>query len=141
MGGRIALAAVETLDRKGLLRGHAVELNLVATPINGIGAAGIAEYAIPPFTEIKNVKPGMDMGEHSAFQRSLNDITLPPNVHVRVFTGGKDDVVNRNEDFKALSNKLGAETVHFPDADHDSAVGAAARWLSGDHRDVKGSSN
>lgn len=136
MGGRVALAAVDELNRKGLLKGRKVELNLVASAINGDSrgtaalAAAKAPLTGPALGEIPYIKSGQDMSRHSEFQAGLDKITLPPNVKVRVFTGGQDSKVDRDEKFDAMCKHLNAERVHFPKADHDSAVDEAAKWLS-----------
>jgi pimeloyl-ACP methyl ester carboxylesterase len=130
MGGRIAMQALDILEKRGSLRGHQVELNLIASPINGIGAANAAAWAMGPMSGIKNVPSGKDMGTNSRFQKHLNDITFGSNVKVRIFTGGKDDVVNRDESFNAMAKQLKAERVHLPNATHDSAVDEAAVWLA-----------
>ncbi len=136
MGGRVAMKALDILERKGALKGHQVELNLVASPINGLGWVDTVQGLKPPVLGplmgkmIPGDKPGMDMGTSSKFQKDLNDITFGKNVKVRVFTGGNDDVVNRDENFEAMCKQLHAERVHFPKADHDTAVDEAAMWLS-----------
>ncbi len=137
MGGRIAMKALDILEKKGALAGRQVELNLIASPINGIGAANAANWAMGPLSGIKNVSPGKDMGTSSRFQQDLNNITFGKNVKVRVFTGGKDDVVNQDSSFDAMAKRLNAERVHLPNADHDTAVDEAARWLSKHDRKVQ----
>src|SRR5262245_37013412 len=107
MGGRVALAAVDELNRKGLLKGRKVELNLVASAINGDsrGTASLvaAKSPIlgPSLGEAPYIKSGQDMSSHSAFQDRLDNIKLPANVKVRVFTGGQDGNVDRDEKFDA----------------------------------------
>ena len=136
MGGRIALKALDILEQKGALKGHKVELNLVASPINGLGWVDTVQGLKPPVIGplvgkmIPGDAPGMDMGTSSKFQQDLNNITFGKNVKVRVFTGGKDDVVSRDPSFDAMCKKLNAERIHFKDADHDTAVDETARWLS-----------
>jgi pimeloyl-ACP methyl ester carboxylesterase len=130
MGGRIAMKALDILEQRGMLKGHQVELNLIASPINGISAANAANWAMGPMSGIKNVPSGKDMGTNSRFQKDLNNITFGSNVKVRIFTGGKDDVVNRDENFDAMAKQLHAERVHLPNATHDTAVDEAARWIS-----------
>lgn len=136
MGGRIALDAVDQLNKKGLLKGRQVELNLVASAINGGGvredAALLASKTpvVGGLTAIPYVKQGPEMSRHSDFQKGLDTIKLPPNVKVRVFTGGEDSKVDRDEKFDAMCKQLNAERVHFPKADHDSAVDEAAKWLA-----------
>lgn len=138
MGGRVALAAVDELNRKGLLKGRKVELNLVASAINGDSRGTAALVAAqspilgPALGEAPYIKSGQDMSSHSDFQGRLENIKLPPNVKVRVFTGGQDSKVDRDEKFNAMCKQLNAERVHFPKADHDSAVNEAAKWLSKD---------
>jgi hypothetical protein len=136
MGGRIALDAVDQLNKKGLLKGRQVELNLVASAING-DARGTAAYATTqiPLTgqglaQLPLIKSGQDMSKYSEFQKGLDNIKLPSNVKVRVFTGGEDGKVDRDEKFDAMCKQLNAERVHFPKADHDTAVGEAAKWLA-----------
>ncbi len=138
MGGRIALAALDDLNRQGLLKDRKVELNLVASAINGeisprVQAAGIAPTSLPPFGPllelIPTVSPAQDMSPLSGFQERLNHIKFPSNVKVRVFTGNEDDKVTLNSGFYRMIQNLNARHVHLPGADHDSAVSAAAEWL------------
>jgi hypothetical protein len=136
MGGRIALAALDDLNQKGLLKGRKVELNLVASAINGEDSARVklARAVHRPLADvIPGVMPGKDMSPESEFQKRLNDIRFPSNVKVRVFTASEDDVVNVDSDFNRMVDKLNAEKVPLPGADHNTAIDAAAQWLD-DHR-------
>ncbi|MCI0442567.1 alpha/beta hydrolase [bacterium] len=140
MGGRIALDAVDQLNKKGLLKGRQVELNLVASPINGGGALETSAFiasktpVVGGLTAIPYIKQGPEMARPSDFQKGLDQIKFPPNVKVRVFTGGEDGKVDRDEKFDAMCKQLNAERVHFPKADHDTAVDEAAKWLSKHNR-------
>jgi pimeloyl-ACP methyl ester carboxylesterase len=131
MGSRISLAAMDDLAKSGKLKGHKVELNLVAPPLGGFDSANNLSK-LPRLADrvFKNIRPSRDMGSASDFQKQLESVKLPENVKVRVFTGGKDDVVDASmPGFKRIVDNLGAQVVNFPDADHSSTVDAAARWL------------
>jgi hypothetical protein len=41
-------------------------------------------------SRIKNVRPGIDMGRHSGFQRELQSLSLPEHVRVLVFLGARE---------------------------------------------------
>lgn len=132
MGGRVALHALDLLCRKGKLSGRKVELNLIASPIHGVAAAAALHLAPPLAGDIVRTVLGpssSDMSPISAFQGKLDAIRFPENVQVRVFTGGKDGVVSADGAFEQLAGKLEAMRVHFPEADHDTAVEMAAAWL------------
>ena len=132
MGGRVALRALDLLRRQGKLSGRKVELNLIASPINGIAGANALHVAPPIVGDIVRGALGpssSDMAPMSEFQDRLDEVRFPTNVQVRVFTGGNDGVVSADADFERLAGQLQAMRVHFPDADHDTAVGMAAAWL------------
>jgi hypothetical protein len=131
MGSRVALAALDDLNKKGLLKGREVEFNMVAPPLGGYASANFAVTA-PDFIAggIKNLRPSKDMGTNSAFQEKLEAARLPDNVKVRIFTAGHDTVVDYdNPHFKTIVGNLRAPVIALPDADHVNSVEAAARWL------------
>lgn len=133
MGSRVAVAALDDLNKKGLLEGRPVEFNMVAPPLGGYASANGARMA-PDFLGgvIKNLRPSKDMGTTSDFQEGLEAARLPDNVKVRVFTAGKDTVVDYdNPHFKTIVDNLRAQVIPLPEADHVNAVDGAARWLQG----------
>ncbi|MCI0613392.1 alpha/beta hydrolase [bacterium] len=130
MGGRVAMHALDTLEQKGLLKDRKVELNLVASPINGTKSGELAMSDPGLFPD----KPWKDMAPSGGFQKELNNIRFNDNVKVRVFTGGNDDIVNRDADFNKMCKNLKAEKHHFKEANHDSTVDEAADWLSKHNR-------
>ncbi|MEW5854488.1 MAG: hypothetical protein AB2A00_37275 [Myxococcota bacterium] len=132
MGSRVALAALDDLNRQGLLEGRQVDFNMVAPPLGGYSSADGARMA-PDFlgNAIKNLRPSKDMGTSSSFQETLEAARLPPNVNVRVFTAGQDTVVDySNPHFQTIVDNLRAQVIPLPEADHVNAVDAAARWLA-----------
>ena len=141
MGGRVALGALDELmkdkETRALLKSRKVELNLIASPINGLasgyGASVPANIPLAgPFIREFGpyVKPGMDMTPTSDFQERLDNLKLPKNVKVRVFIPDKDDVVNHDESFDAMCKNLNAKKVYLRNSDHVSAPDDAARWLA-----------
>lgn len=134
MGTRVSLVAIDELNKRGALEGRQVELNLIAPPLDGVKGAGWS-YASPPGLGalVPNIRPGKDMASGGAFQRRIDDVELPENVRVRVFTGGQDDIVREDsEKFQQLADRFaGAEQHHFESADHDSVIGDAAAALFG----------
>lgn len=135
MGSRVALAALDHLNRQGKLT-MPVTLRMVAPTLGGYSSANFATLA-PDFIGklIAGVQPGKDMGSTSQFQRDLEEIRLPENVAVIVFTAGRDEVVEpRGERFDRIIENLGARVVHLPDADHMSAIEQAAQHLRDDTR-------
>lgn len=133
MGGRVALRGLHMLQQEGALNGRQVELNLIASPINGMSAANMAAMAnlplMGPIRNIPGVVPGVDMGSLSGFQDRLNEVRFDDNVHVRVFTAGDDSIVNPNGDFMSMVGRLEAVRVHLPNATHGNAPDHAAAWL------------
>lgn len=131
MGTRISLAALDDLNQKGLLRDRTVELNLVAPALGGFDVANNARSA-PRFLDgmIKNLRPSRDMGNTSDFQKHLESIRLPDNVHVRVFLGGKDTIIDgQDPHLRSIIDNLHGRVIDLETADHSGAVDAAARWL------------
>ena len=134
MGARVALRGLDILAKEGKLKGRKVEFNIVASAIDGDWRADLMGLAAP----MPGLKPVLDaalpssrdMMSNSAFQQRLDQITLPENVDTRIFTGGEDgSVSDGGGHFQAMSNRLNAVRVHFPQATHDSAVEAAAAYM------------
>jgi len=124
MGGRVALGALANLKEEGLLSDRKIELNLVATPLQGYEAADTARI-VPSFIAggIKNVNPGKDMGADSDFQERIENVQLPSNVKTRVYVGTDDDIVDSSApEFKRVTDKLGAEVIRMNGATHNDAV-------------------
>ena len=128
MGARIAIAALAELAAAGELTMQ-VRLRLVAPPLGGFGSANSARTA-PPFIGelIGGVRPGVDMGTTSAFQRRLEAVALPENVRTVIYLGERDTMV-RAEDarFQRVAARLGAEVVTLPGEDHVSVIERVAR--------------
>ncbi len=130
MGSRIVLVALECLGRKGTLDGRDVEVALVAPPLGGYRSANLARVTPWPLSRIKNVRPAIDMGRHSRFQRRLQSLSLPQHVRVSVFFGTRDRVVDAaDRRLWQVIARTRAWPVWLPGATHESAVGAAADWL------------
>ena len=127
MGGRVAAVALSRLEQQGALAGRDVRLNMVAPPLQGFASANFAGMgaAFAP-----SLRSSVDMGSSSDFQQELEAARLP-NVKVRVFGGGADDVASVDDDWKAIARNLagGREPTVLQGADHMSAVTAAARNL------------
>ncbi|HSE41613.1 MAG TPA: alpha/beta hydrolase [Acidobacteriota bacterium] len=141
MGGRVALGALDELmknkESRALLKDRKVELNLIASPINGLASGygasipGNIPLAGPFVREFgPYVKPGMDMTPTSDFQDRLDNLKLPKNVKVRAFISDKDDVVNYGDSFDKMCKQLHAKKVYLHNSDHVSAPDDAARWLA-----------
>ncbi len=130
MGSRVSLQALSQLQREGRLEGHQVELNMVAPPLTGYDRANGAANAPDVLNGIAGLQPGRDMGSESDFQHDLEAIRFDDNVRVRVFTGGRDDIVDSSTpEFREMTRHLGAEVIELPDATHTSAPRRAAEWL------------
>lgn len=129
MGGRVALVALGRLQQEGALKGKKVELNLIAPPLGGYGSANAAGWA-PGFARgIKNVRPGIDMGSNSNFQKELEAVRLPPGVKVSVFGGSNDETAPVDGRFRAIAQGLGAKVTVVEGADHTSILAAVAPRL------------
>lgn len=128
MGGRVALVALGRLQKEGALNGKKVELNLIAPPLGGYGGANAAGWA-PKFAQgIKNVRPGVDMGSTSDFQKELEAVRLP-NVKVSVFGGSKDETAPVDGRFREIAKNLGAKMTVVDGADHMSILASVASRL------------
>ena len=126
MGGRVAAVGLGRLEEQGLLKGRKVELNLVATPLQGFGSANMA-WMGAPFSS--NLRSARDMGSRSGFQRELEAVRLP-NVNVRVLGGGADETAVVDDKWREMARNLsGREPEIMAGATHESAVAAAADRL------------
>jgi pimeloyl-ACP methyl ester carboxylesterase len=125
MGGRVTLGALGLLQEEGRLEGRRINLDLVAPPLGGYGAAN---WARADFTGVLGgvvpvLRPGRDMGTSSGFQEQLESLRLPANVRTRIFVGGRDEVVNPNLDgFQRIQQNLRAQVIHLPEADHNTIL-------------------
>lgn len=131
MGGRVALAALAELAKTTEL--GPIHLNLIAVPLAGYEGANWARVS-PAFLRglIPVTRPGVDMGTSSRFQKSLNELVLPPSVKTTIFVAGKDQVVDGADAHPAhIVSNLNAEVVHYPDEDHVSIVARVAERLAG----------
>ena len=125
MGGRVTLGALALLQEQGRLSGRNIQLDLVAPPLGGYGAAN---WARADFTGalgalIPVLRPGRDMGTGSAFQEQLENLRLPQNVRTRIFLGGRDQVVDSSlPGFQRIQRNLGAQLIRLPEADHNTIL-------------------
>lgn len=128
MGGRIAVSALGELSREGKLRGQPIELCLLAPALGGFAAANMAKGVPRVFDRLfAGVAPGKDMGSRSAFQASLDEVSLPENVRTRIFVGGRDRVIDAADPrFLGVARRLRASVVLVPGADHDTIVDRVA---------------
>ncbi|MEZ4316966.1 MAG: hypothetical protein R3F61_05670 [Myxococcota bacterium] len=137
MGTRVVLDAVRKLSEGGELGNRPVNLNLVAPLLAGITGGGaelgtnLSRLAIPGMGAlIPGLQPGKDMGTGSSFQDRLEGMELPKNVHTRLFTGTEDSLVDpAHPTWQAMAERLNAEQITLPGADHDGSVDAAARHM------------
>jgi pimeloyl-ACP methyl ester carboxylesterase len=127
MGGRVAAVALSRLEKEGALAGHDVRLNMVAPPLQGFASANFAGMGAVFSSTLRS---SIDMGSSSDFQKELEAARLP-NVKVRVFGGGADDVANVDDDWTTIARNLagGRAPTVLEGADHMSAITAAARSL------------
>ncbi|MBX3172053.1 MAG: hypothetical protein KF760_31895 [Candidatus Eremiobacteraeota bacterium] len=125
MGGRVTLGALALLQEQGRLQGRRLNLDLVAPPLGGYSEANLARLDPTGVAGslFPMVRPGVDMGTTSEFQRRLENLRLPENVRTRIFLGGRDEVVNPNlSGFRRIQQNLGAEVIRLPEADHESIL-------------------
>lgn len=121
MGSRIALGALEQLNRQGRLSGRPIQLDLLAPPLGGFASADLArlDFTGALGSLIPGVRPGHDMGSTSGFQERLESLHLPPNVSTRIFLGGRDRLIDPNTSgFQRIAANLNAAIVHLPEAAH-----------------------
>jgi pimeloyl-ACP methyl ester carboxylesterase len=123
MGARIAVLALSQLAERGTLEGP-VTLRLIAPPLGGVPSADGARHA-PDFLGdlFGGLRPGMDMGPSSDFQRALERVTLPANVRTVIYLGDRDPLARPDDPrLLAVARRLGAEVVVLEGEDHVSAV-------------------
>jgi pimeloyl-ACP methyl ester carboxylesterase len=133
MGGRVAVAALGELAARGGLEGVPVTLRLIASPLGGLESANGARHA-PGFLGglIGGLRPGIDMGTTSEFQRGLEAITLPRSVRVEVHLGGADPIASPDDAaLRRVAARLGADVVVAPGRDHVGMVDHVARLPRG----------
>ncbi len=131
MGSRVALAAMASLQQRGVLT-MPVWLQLIAPPLGGFDLANFATLAPSVVGAlVPGVEPGKDLGTQSAFQAALEALRLPPTVRTTVFVGGADRIVDSTlPGFQRIAANLNATLVRFPNADHLGCVAETARWLA-----------
>lgn len=133
-GARITLGAMDLLSRDGSLANRDIRLNLVTPPLQGLGRGTFAQLAPPGAGAIiPTVRPGKDMSPIGGYQRMLEGMSLPPNVHTRVFVAdpATNDgfVAPEHARFQRVAARLDAHVEVAAGADHMTAVPAAARRL------------
>ena len=133
-GARITLGAMDLLSRDGSLANRDIRLNLVTPPLQGLGRGTFAQLAPPGAGAIiPTVRPGKDMSPIGGYQRMLEGMSLPPNVHTRVFVADpatEDGFVDpEHARFQRVAARLDAHEEVATGADHMTAVPAAARRL------------
>jgi hypothetical protein len=130
MGTRICLAAAASMEKASLFGGRVVELNLAAPILQGLAVANAARSAPELLEWVAGIAPAQDMGTTCDFQKRIDAIRFPANVKVRLFVGGKDTIVDsQDEAFLAIEKNLAAERVDFSGATHTGVIAEAASWL------------
>ena len=133
MGTRVMLLALQLLHEVGSLEGRNVTVNLIAPPLTEFRSAKKARLTPPGASRLEE-----DLESSFISQEEISQIQLPNNVKVRVFLGGKDNIVSpeyvRQEAFQQLLQRLNAEVVQFPNANHMTVLHETTRWLKSGSR-------
>jgi alpha-beta hydrolase superfamily lysophospholipase len=123
-GGRLTLGALAVLQNDGRLTGE-IDVDLIASPIAGVKSASFARLA-PSF--IPWIRPLRGISPTSRFQKTIDRLLLPANVHVNIFVGGKDSVFKHStRRYGDLVERLHATLTIFANATHTSILDEIAR--------------
>jgi hypothetical protein len=123
MGSRITLGAMQELKESGDLAKGKVQLELLAGPIGGLEGMTNSANMVPEFLGRlgPNIVPGKSMGNHSQFQKQLDQIDLPKNVTTKLVMGKQDELVQQTQNWDAMKARLHAKT-EWLNATHDTIV-------------------
>lgn len=128
MGTRVTLAALQLLHDAGSLEGREITVNLIAPPLTEFRATKRSRLTPP-----RSLRPKEDLESSSISQEDISQIELPPCVKVRVFLGGEDNIVSpeyaRQDAFQQLVQRLNAEVIRFPKANHMTILEEVNSWL------------
>jgi dienelactone hydrolase len=119
MGGRLAADVARQLDQGGDLK-NTLKLELFNPMLGGTGSGNWAKLAPGPLKNIPGVRPGVDMGSRSDFQKRLETMKLSPKVQASIKIGSEDGIVNADgKHFQNAVDGLNATVTEVPGAGHD----------------------
>lgn len=123
MGARMVLVALGRMQKFNLLDGHEVLFNMIAPTLSGFKTANSALRA-PAVAQkiIKNLRPSMDMGTQSLFQKELNNVKVPSNVNSKIFVAENDVTAPLDTKSFMISNQLKAQLRVVEGVNHSSIL-------------------
>lgn len=125
MGARMALVALGRMQKGLLLTGHEVVFNMIAPTLSGYKSANSAIRApLSAQKLIKNLRPSMDMGTKSLFQKELDRVRIEAPADLKIYYAENDVTAPLDAKSLLISNKLNANLQVVEGADHSSILRA-----------------
>ena len=130
LGGRMALAAVDQLQKSGDLGSQPLQLDLLAPPLAGYHLLN-AMMPVPSLVAglIPGALPSQDMGSLSRAQGQLDQVKLPSSVQTRIFYGSEDSLIDYTTDgAQQIAKNLGADVYYLAGQGHHDMITAKANF-------------
>lgn len=123
MGARMALVALGRLQKEIELADHEVIFNMIAPTLSGYKSANSA-IRVPAMAQklVKNLRPSMDMGTKSLFQKELNKVRIQAHAILKVYYAENDVTAPLDAKSLLISNKLNANLQVIEGVDHSSIL-------------------
>lgn len=123
MGARMVLVALGRLQKNNSFLDNRIIFNLIAPPLSGYESANSAIRA-PAIAQklIKNLRPSMDMGTQSLFQKELDIVRLKSNFSLKIFFAEDDKTAPLDAKSYILSQKLNAHFSVVENKNHDTIL-------------------
>lgn len=128
LGGRLALSALDNLQKDGSLPGQDIKLTMVAPPLAGFPLLNIMA-PMPSF--LAKLIPGgvatKDMASLSSAQSQLNQVALPGNVSTKILYGSEDNLIDYTTfGAQQMAQNLKADVYYIAGAGHYDMIKNAA---------------
>ena len=128
MGGRIALTALDMMNKRGDFPAADIDLNMVSPALGGYGPLNVSLVApIALLKLIPGAAPTHDMASFSNAQENLEQVKLPSNVETTIYYGTNDSLIDyRKDSHDTIEQNLNAEVYYIAGAEHGDTVPAVA---------------
>lgn len=128
MGGRIAITALDTMNKRGTFPQQEIDLNMVSPALGGYGALNVSLAAPMGLLKmIPGAAPTHDMASLSRAQDQLEQVKLPESVETTIYYGAKDSLIDyRKDSHDTVEQNLDAEVYYIAGAGHGDTVPAVA---------------
>ncbi len=130
LGGRMALAALDNLEKSGDLGTQPVQLELIAPPLAGFNLLN-AMMPLPPLVAgiIPGALPSRDMASLSSAQEQIDQVKLPSTVQTKIFYGSEDDLIDYTTDgAHQIAQNLDAQVFYLAGQGHHDMITAKSTW-------------